>query len=279
MRFRFLPGIWLSTWTLLAALPGTAAVTTPTECYASYDPDGPAFPQIDSENAQGSCTASIIGEAAALNSDGEAGVGYVFARSEANIFDAPRPDGATTYAAVGFRDSIVVTSPGRSGVVTVRGQIFLDGVLDVTGVGQAGMRLRMIATPGSGGQVFLEECNLDSLCFGEYGNYPRIFSETRDVQVNVTLGNTVTFGFVIDTSAERGGSLVDDPGSALVSFGGGGSISWAGITSVEQEGVPIDYEVSSESGTDWTQPVPEPASIASGLGAIAAIALRRFARR
>lgn len=271
--------IGTTTGLLLAALPGSAAVTTSSECYASYDPDGPSLPQIDSETTEGSCAASIVGGSAALNSDGEAGVGFLLARSEANIFDAPRPEDATTYAEVGFRDSIVVTSPGRSGVVTVRGQIFFDGLLDVTGVGVAGMRLRMVATPGSGGQVFLEECSLSSLCFGAFGNYPRIFSEARDVQVNLTLGTTVTFGFVVDTSASRGGSLLDDPGSALVSFGGGGSVAWAGITSVEQSGVPIDYEITSESGTDWTQPVPEPGSLASALAASAAITLRRFARR
>ena len=270
--------IWTLPWLLLAALPSEGAVTTTSECYASYDPDAPSLPQIDIETTAGSCAASIAGGAASLNSDGEAGVGYLLARSEANLFDAPRPEDASTYAQVGFRDSIVVTSPGRSGVVTVRGQIFFDGLLDVTGVGEAGVRLRMVATPGSGGQVFLEECTLNSLCFGAFGSYPRIFSEARDVQVNLTLGTTVTFGFVVDTSASRGGSLVDDPGSALVSFGGGGSVSWAGITSVEQSGVPIDYEITSESGTDWTQPVPEPAAAASGLGALAAIALRRFAR-
>ena len=154
----------------------------------------PSLPQIDTETTAGRCAASIAGGSAALNSDGEAGVGYLLARSEANLFDAPRPEDASTYAQVGFRDSIVVTSPGRSGVVTVRGQIFFDGLLDVTGVGEAGMRLRMIATSGSVGQVFLEECPLYSLCFGAYGNYPRIFSEARDVHVTLTLGSTKRTG-------------------------------------------------------------------------------------
>jgi len=134
----------------------------------------------------------------------------------------------------------------------------------------------MVATPGSGGQVFLEECSLGSLCFGSYGSYPRVFSDARNVQVNLTLGNTVTFGFVVDTSAGRGGNLVDDPGSALMSFGGGGSVSWAGITSVEQGGVPIDYEITSESGTDWTQPVPAPGAAASALGALGTLSVRRY---
>lgn len=63
------------------------------------------------------------------------------------------------------------------------------------------------------------------------------------------------------------------PGSALSNFGGAGGIAWGGISEVTHQGAPVEYSITSESGTDWTQPVPEPDAAAAGLAAAIALAL------
>jgi hypothetical protein len=51
---------------------------------------------------------------------------------------------------------------------------------------------------------------------------------------------------------------------------------WNGIVDVrDAQGQPIAYTLTSESGVDWKQPVPEPASGAACLAAFAGLAVLR----
>jgi hypothetical protein len=281
VRVRLAARLVLAALALLGpARAADAVVSTTCVADALYDAAGAGDPLFDSESTSGSCGAFVQGGGASLTTDGEAAVGAFLARSEAAIFEGPRPDQAYATTNVDFRDTITVSSEGRAGqIATVHGQAFLSGLVDVTGTGRAGVRLEVITSPGGISQVVLEDCTAypDS-CFGSFDPYPRIVDSYFEVDFNVVLGNSVSFGLSLTTSASRGGNLNDDPGSALAAFGGsgGGSISWGGIDQVTVDGTPVPFSVSAESATDWTQPVPEPATWLTGSIALLALgALRR----
>jgi hypothetical protein len=278
---------WLNAAILLAfsSFPADAVVSTSCDSQAFYDDASLTEPLLDEEETTGGCSAFVGGAQASLSSDGEADFGFFLSRAEATIFAGPRPDQAYGSNTVQFRDEITVDAPGFTGqTATVRGQAFLSGVIDVVGTGEADVILNVITQPGSISQVVREECRaFATACFDSFDPYPRIVSGSYDVSFNVVLGNQRTFGLSLTTSASRASILTDDAGAALVEFGGGGSVTWGGITGVEVGGNPVGgYTVESASGTDWTQPVPEPAAgaatIATGL-ATAALGTRRARRR
>lgn len=272
--------------TLLAfsSFPADAVVSTSCDSQAFYDDASLAEPLLDEDESTGGCSAFVSGARASLASDGEAGFGFFLSQAEATIFAGPRPEQAHGSNNVQFRDEITVDAAGLTGqAATVRGQAFLSGVVDVTGTGEADVILNVITQPGSISQVVREECfGFSSDCFGSFDPYPRIVSGYYEVSFNVVLGNQLTFGLSLTTSASRGSNLTDEAGSALVQFGGGGdaSVTWGGVTAVEVGGNPVGgYSIQSTSGTDWTQPVPEPATGVATFAAWLATALLSLRRR
>jgi hypothetical protein len=255
-----------------SAAPAQALVSVSCDSLSQVDPDGPGDPIVDDESSDaGSCTTSIVTGAAAVNSEGEAGIGSFLARAEANILDGAVDD-ADTFTRVQFRDTITVDSPGLTGqFVTVKAEAAVSGVLDVTGIGEATARLDVITSPGGISEVFREQCILGVSCFDSFEPYPRIVQGAYEVSFDIRVGTATILGLSLTTGAGRSSSLLSDPGSALSDFSGGGSLAWSGITSVEQNGTPVPYTVTSESGTDWTQPVPEPGATAAALAALLAL--------
>jgi hypothetical protein len=55
------------------------------------------------------------------------------------------------------------------------------------------------------------------------------------------------------------------------------SFDWGGIQGVTVDGQPVDFAVTSQSGTDWTSPVPELPTMALLIGGLGVV-LRRAAR-
>jgi hypothetical protein len=287
---RSLPHVRLSAATsaaLVLAMLGfapaaSAVVTTTCNSESLYDPKLEE-PVSDQESTTGSCTSSLVGEFAALNGDGDADVGFLRSRSEANILQGPNPfqkpiDNASTDTTAQFVDTITVTADGFTGLVTLHATVAVSGFVDVVGNAQAGVASNVIA--GSISQVISEGCtsNPGDPCFGSVDPFPRIVSEVVDASFTVVLGQATFFGLSLSTTAAHGDSLTGDPGSATVDFGGAGDFAWQGISSAEQGGTPIpDYSISSESGTDWTQPVPEPAALPATTAAVLAIAMMRRA--
>jgi MYXO-CTERM domain-containing protein len=76
--------------------------------------------------------------------------------------------------------------------------------------------------------------------------------------------------------SRRGSSLTTDPGTALADFSGRSTVAWQGFDELTQGGTPIPFTVTSESGTDWTQPVPEPGAWLAGAVALLALARRAY---
>lgn len=257
---------------LLGAFPLDSAAVVAIECtaYASFDAAGVVLPEIVVDTTTDTCTASLAPEPVSLNSDGTGDLGILLARAEyTRIGELPIED-ADTFAQTSFRDTIVVNSPDLAGqTVTIHAIAFLNGVIDVSGTGEAAVML--VASPG--GQLVFESCDPTSLCFGSFGNYPRIVSEVVDVDINAQVGASSSLKLTLTASGGNSGAG-NAPGSALSDFGGAGGITWGGITEVTYQGDPVAYTITSESGTDWTQPVPEPGAVA-GLAAAVALALLR----
>lgn len=256
----------------IAAPDSGAIVSTPCESFSSFDPDGPTEPIVDQSDTPGSCASSVDSGSVFLNSDGEAGVGFFLARAEYNRVDDAPIDDAVTFTRTQFRDTIVLDSPGLAGqFVTIHAAAFLDGVIDVTGTGRASVRLDVLSNPGGSSMLVFQECRVGMSCFGSFDPYPRVVSEAVDVSFNVQVGASVTFGLSLTASAGHGGSLSAAAGSGLSEFGAGGTVGWGGITAVRHEGDAVPFTITSESGTDWTQPVPEPHGGLAGPGALLAL--------
>lgn len=266
------PWYFAASLLLFGAFPLDSAAVVAIECtaYASFDAAGGDPPQIVVDTTSDSCTASLSPSPVSLNSDGSGDLGILLARSEyARAGEIPIDD-ADTFAQTSFRDTIVVNAPELTGqTVTIHAVALLNGVIDVAGTGQAGLTL--VASPG--GQLIFESCSETSLCFGSVGGYPRVVSEVVDFGINVQVGASSSLKLTLTASSGNGGA-VTAPGSALSDFGGDGGLTWGGISEVTYQGEPIAYTITSESGTDWTQPVPEPGAVA-GFGAAVALALLR----
>lgn len=257
---------------LLGAFPLDSAAVVAIECtaYASFDAVGLPLPEIVVDTTTDTCTAALSPSPVAMNSDGAGDLGFLLARAEYTRVGEIAIDDADTFAQTSFRDTIVVNSPGLAGqTVTIHATAFLNGVIDVTGTGEAAVTL--IASPG--GQLVFETCDPTSLCFGSFG-YPRIVSEEVEVNLNAQVGASSSLKLTLTASGGNSGSGTA-PGTALSDFGGAGGITWGGISEVTHQGAPVEYTITSESGTDWTQPVPEPDAVVAGLGAAVAIALLR----
>jgi hypothetical protein len=109
---------------------------------------------------------------------------------------------------------------------------------------------------------------------GQIGSpYHEVVDSIATFSVPIVLGTPFELGIFANalagTSSEASVFLINTS-SADVS-----SITWRGISGVTLAGQPVDYDLSSLSGTDWTQPVPEPStSVLFGL-ALAALGARR----
>jgi hypothetical protein len=103
-----------------------------------------------------------------------------------------------------------------------------------------------------------------------------------DFVLPVVLGQTVLFDLSLEARASASGWRTGSPGSAayltpvqsaaLAHFGS--TASWQGISSLTlNDGTPLqDWTLSSASGFDYTQPVPEPGTWALWLAGLAVLA-------
>jgi hypothetical protein len=259
----------LSAVTAFGASPARA-VTTSCQANATYDPDGPPSTISDVEDTTGSCTASIAQSPMFLGADGEAGVGFMQSRAEMTRLEGAIDD-AYVFTRTSFGDRITVTSEGHSGIAFLHATLFLSGVIDLLGNGEAGVRLML----GSS-DVVSETCRSPILlsCFGSTDPYPRFVSGFYEGELSVELSSAQDFTISLIAFAGYGGSLANDASVALSDFGGGGDVQFLGFDELTQSGAPIPFTIASQSGIDWTQPVPEPGAAVSAIGALLALASR-----
>jgi hypothetical protein len=121
-------------------------------------------------------------------------------------------------------------------------------------------------------------------CIGPLGTSPAPTSVLIPILVSFQFGVPFDFGlaFVAEAGANAGGSVVDE-GKADAAMNFLNTVAWQGIASVTSNGVPVDFTLSSGSGTDYTQAataaVPAPAGIWLLGTALAGLAARRWRRR
>ena len=245
-----------------------------------------------------------------VNSEAHNGVLKVAGTSSSIILQGPkRPPAlnALAQANASFSDRLTLqgkptgTEARLTYLVDVRGATSssLQNSLDSNGhagLAQSQEVWQLGTTVGSQGNLFDHE-RVANLQYGTSGaSYETLNGVTVDdltgiraFTVSVLFGYAfdVRFGLFGQTATNLQYVPTESFASALSSFDLGHSIYWGGISSVNVDGVGVDFSVTSASGDDYTKSfapnvtaVPEPQTCAlllAGLAVIGAVARRRQA--
>ena len=101
--------------------------------------------------------------------------------------------------------------------------------------------------------IKLVQCGGGGVCNGQFP--PTFFAESLPMDFSVRFGEPSMFAVQLVTTIGRN-TISTAPGTADLDFGS--TATWSGIQEVTLGGKPVPFTVVSESGTDWTLPVPEP---------------------
>jgi MYXO-CTERM domain-containing protein len=261
---------------MLAPAPAEAVVMLQCSAFADIDPAGPSDPPADVHVTQSDCSAGAFGDVVDLTTGGGADLGVL--RSETSVTFQEGPlDGVSGSTSASFRDTIQVDVAGLAGeLVLIQASVRLTGIIDVAGSAFGSVGLNQVHPLGLS-QLFLAQCFGGSpVCIpAGGGTLPIAFDRIVDASFVARAGQPGLFGLILGTSVGRN-PISTDAGAADFLFGS--TLTWQGISGVTHQGNPVDFTITSESGTDWTQPssVPEPALAALlALGAGAAIRRRR----
>jgi hypothetical protein len=207
---------------------------------------------------------------ASMSGDGEADYGALRAHSDATFLEGDA-DTTVSFVRVEWRDDVTVDSPGLTGQIgLVEGAVFLEGFIDLTGSADGTLTVDFSSTRGSSSAKHVQ-CFGEAPCEGQL--LPLFFSESVPIAFGVTFGEPGFFLVSLSTNIGRN-SISTAPGTADLDFSG--TATWSGIQQVTVGGSPVPFTITSESGTDWTEPVPEPAQAAMLLaGAALLCAVRR----
>jgi hypothetical protein len=187
-------------------------------------------------------------------------------------------------ATAGWNDVLMIApqNPAQNGQSAVFSfPLAVSGVLKALPMGNSGTQVKIGAYRDNGQNGFSQ------WSVGGQGQtfypYDEIVNSTIILGLPVTLGQPFQFGLyarATSGSASSGPNWISEASNEFLT-----TITWQGVDSVTVGGQQIAYTLSSQSGTDWTQPfkpasVPEvPGSLpAAGLGMALAWS-RRIRRR
>ncbi|HUL02435.1 MAG TPA: hypothetical protein VLV16_04285 [Gemmatimonadales bacterium] len=200
--------------------------------------------------------------------------------------------GASGNAFASFSDNLTIMAPGLAGMIgSVRVVFGLASFVSVDGgvgsgcSGSAQVSYGVVASlSGGGGSGSSNQSGTwtDYPCFNTHtfsGTPPGIFSLTAPV----LFGSPAQLS--VNLSALSNESWLDfASGSATAEGDFAHTLTWGGFTEVRdaQGNLVTNYSVTSDSGTDWSKPAPEPATavlVATGLIALGASRPVRANRR
>lgn len=173
-------------------------------------------------------------------------------------------DGNIAQAGSRWMDSWIISSPaltGLPGTLSASVVVDADSLVSLNATTPPG--LNALATAGwsfrvdgggfnlvntTGGRQIDEAGNITS--FGDPGTF--------NFQVDFVYGQQIDWDIIFVATSHVGGWAAEGgglAGTAEVLFQN--TIQWMGISSVlDANGQPVEFSLSSESGVDWTQPVP-----------------------
>lgn len=245
---------------LLAPSPVGAIATTSCDTFAVVQLPGMDEVRQD-DSGPAACASGASDVIAFLNATSGASFGSLFASAEGTYL-AGDTDRAEARGYAEFRDTITVTSPGLEGQTgELVASLRVSGFIDLTGSGTGAARVIAIE-PSGPDEGFLADCTAGDPtgCLGQ--PYPAFFDEFVPVVFSVQFGVPGTIGATLASQVNRN-SISTDPGSADVNFGS--TVTWGGIDEVTFQGAPVPFTVTSESGTDYAEAVPEPGQAALAL--------------
>jgi len=246
---------------LLLAPPPAAAVAT-TRCDTFAVTQLPGMGEVlDDDEGPSACASTSSNALAFVNSTAGASYGSLFASAEGTYLEGDT-DRAEARGYAEFRDTITVSSPGLEGQIgELVASVHVSGFIDLTGSGN-GSAAVVALEPTGPDEGFLADCTAGDPtgCLGQ--PYPAFFDEFVPVVFAVQFGAPATIGVTLRAQVDRN-SISTDPGTSDVNFGS--TANWGGIEEVTFQGAPVPYTVTSESGTDYTVPAPEPGQAALAL--------------
>jgi hypothetical protein len=248
-------------------------------------------------NSSATATASFSGSGVTNATSAQAGMGIIHL-SASN--DAPNNSSFARAASnAGWNETLNISDPtlnGQPGFMLV--DILVNGTLQAAGfAGSAGFDVtgykdhtQLNIYNGAG--AYFNKGNSDGIStdrqaavwgvatYGYEWNFAsRTVNDAITLAVPITYGQSFTLGIYAYASAGmRSASGV--PGNSSTSLDFSHTLTWGGIPAVFYNGTPVtDYTLTSGTGIDWTQPVPEPATLALLLAGVIPALARRRARR
>jgi len=268
--------LYVTTSANAAAAPG-GTPSNPTSTVDVYGPPTPA-----------PIRTRVLASDAAIGADAEAGangeIGFGYFRGGASADAAADPNSlAESFSLVqAASDDWITIVPANPGLIdtlgTVSASVLADGSIDATNSGTAPPPY-----PASASWSFLAYTDTGQLQGSAGGSFFAGQGLIGDapgalvVSFNLKLGKLSRMTLVYELRAETRYRFSDFPGG--VAHGDAlfeNTFLWNGIIDVrDAQGQPIAYTLTSKSGVDWTQPVPEPAPGVAGLAAFAGLAVLR----
>lgn len=190
--------------------------------------------------------------------------------------------GSTGYATAEWNDVLTFNSDtldGQTGHATLHYQI--DGSFNVglSGGTSDYAKFYLDVTTRDTAHYY-DSLAEDNPYFGYYGNgsldNPNFLNAPRTLEISFTYGVPLELRFWVQIQTA---ALWDNGSYAIADLSH--TATWGGITDIEDSlGDPVeDYSLSSDSGTDYLNPIPEPSTTALLLGAgvfVVALSRRRF---